>query len=101
MQKTFQQDVINRKVIKNTGQLPMCLIENHHEGIVNREKYDAVQAEMARWNAAKSPSKRAASKCFLFMYFLQPHWVPAFAMWRAQTSIRETSLLSPACVVPM
>ena len=22
MQKTFQQDVINRKVIKNTGQLP-------------------------------------------------------------------------------
>ena len=32
MQKTFQQDVINRKVIKNTGQLPMYLIENHHEG---------------------------------------------------------------------
>ena len=24
-----------------------------------------------------------------------------FAMWRAQTSIRETNLLSPACVVPM
>ena len=27
MQTTFQQDVINRKVIKNTGQLPMYLIE--------------------------------------------------------------------------
>lgn len=61
MQKTFQQDVINRKAIKNTGQLPMYLIENHHEGIVSREKYDAVQAEMARWNAAKSPSKRAST----------------------------------------
>lgn len=61
MQKTFQQDVINRKVIKNTGQLPMYLIENHHEGIVNREKYNAVQAEMARHKAAKSPSKRAAT----------------------------------------
>ena len=24
-----------------------------------------------------------------------------FAMWRTQTSIRETNLLSPACVVPM
>ena len=48
MQKTFQQDVINRKVIKNTGQLPMYLIENHHEGIVSREKYNAVQVEMAR-----------------------------------------------------
>ena len=61
MQKTFQQDVINRKVIKNTGQLPMYLIENHHEGIVSREKYNAVQAEMARRKAAKSPSKRAAT----------------------------------------
>ena len=29
-----------------------------------------------------------ASKCFIFMYFLQPHWVPA--TWRslAQISIR-------------
>ena len=61
MQKTFQQDVINRKVIKNTGQLPMYLIENHHEGIVSREKYNAVQAEMARRKAAKSPSKNAVT----------------------------------------
>ena len=61
MQKTFRQDVINRKVIKNTGQLPMYLIENHHEGIVSREKYNAVQAEMARRKAAKSPSKRAST----------------------------------------
>lgn len=37
MQKTFRQDFINRKAIKNTGQLPMYLIENHHEGIVSRE----------------------------------------------------------------
>ena len=61
MQKTFQQDVINRKVIKNTGQLPMYLIENHHEGIVSREKYYAVQAELARRKAARSPSKRAST----------------------------------------
>lgn len=61
MQKTFRQDFINRKAIKNTGQLPMYLFENHHEGIVSREKYDAVQAEMARRNAAKSPSKNAVT----------------------------------------
>ena len=61
MQKTFRQDFINRKAIKNTGQLPMYLIENHHEGIVSREKYDAIQAEMARRNAAKSPSKNAVT----------------------------------------
>lgn len=39
----------------------MYLIENHHEGIVSREKYNAVQAEMARRKAAKSPSKRAST----------------------------------------
>ena len=61
MQKTFQQDIINRKVIKNTGQFPMYLIENHHEGIVSRKKYNEVQAEMARWDAAKNPSKRAST----------------------------------------
>lgn len=61
LQKTFIQDCISKKVIKNTGQLPMYLIENHHEGIVSREKYNAVQAEMARRKAAKSPSKRAST----------------------------------------
>ena len=29
-----------------------------------------------------------ASKCFMFMYFLLPHWVPATWRSRAQTSIR-------------
>lgn len=72
MQKTFQQDVINRKVIKNTGQLPMYLIENHHEGIVSREKYNAVQAEMARRKAAKSPSKRATTGPFRLHQPLHP-----------------------------
>ena len=30
----------------------------------------------------------AASRCFIFMYFLLPHWVPATWRSRAQTSIR-------------
>lgn len=60
LQKTFIQDCISKKVIKNTGQLPQTLVQNHHEGIVNRETYDAVQAEFARRNAGKSPSKKTA-----------------------------------------
>ena len=31
--------------------LPKYLIQNHHEGIVSREIFDAVQLEMARRNA--------------------------------------------------
>jgi len=52
LQKTFIQDCISKKVIPNTGQLPKYLIQNHHEGIVSRETFDAVQLEMAR-RAAK------------------------------------------------
>lgn len=60
LQKTFIQDCISKKVIKNTGQLPQTLVQNHHEGIVDRETFDAAQAEFARRNAGKSPSKKSA-----------------------------------------
>ena len=33
-------------------------------------------------------SSRATSRCFMFMYFLLPHWVPATWRSRAQTSMR-------------
>ena len=36
----------------------MYLVQNHHDGIVDRKTFDAVQAEMARRSAGKSPSKR-------------------------------------------
>lgn len=61
LQKTFISDCISRKVIKNVGQLPMYLIENHHEGIVSREIYQATQAEFARRSSRRSPNKRAAA----------------------------------------
>ena len=60
LQKTYVSDCISKKVIRNTGQLPMYLVENHHEGIVDRKTFDAVQAEMARRSAGKSPSKKTA-----------------------------------------
>ena len=59
LQKTFRQDFISRKTIKNTGQLPMYLIENHHDAIVDRDKFNKVQTEMARRSAARSPSKKS------------------------------------------
>ena len=59
-QKTFIEDTISKKVKKNTGQLPMYLIQNHHEGIVSREMFKAAQAELARRNAGKAPSQKQA-----------------------------------------
>lgn len=60
LQKTYTSDCISRKVIRNTGQLPMYLVQNHHEPIVSRETFDAVQTELARRNAGRSPSKKYA-----------------------------------------
>ncbi len=56
MQKTFVEDCISKKVVKNTGQLPMYLVENNHPAIVSREVFNAAQSELARRNATKSPS---------------------------------------------
>ena len=60
LQKTYIDDCINKKVKKNTGQLPMYLVQNHHEGIISHETFDAAQAEIARRSAGKSPSKKNA-----------------------------------------
>lgn len=58
-QKTFKEGVIGGKVKKNTGQLPQVLVQNNHPGIVTREKFYAVQAEMKRRSSARSPSAKA------------------------------------------
>ena len=72
MQKTFGMDVISKKVVQNTGQLPKYLIQNHHEAIVSRETFQAVQLELARRNALKSASKQASTgrSCYTSKYAL-------------------------------
>ena len=60
-QKTFKECVIGGKVQKNNGQLPQVLIQNNHPGIVSREVFYAVQEEMKRRTAARSPSTKSAT----------------------------------------
>ena len=57
LQKTFIRDCISKQVIRNTGQLPMYLIQNHHEAIIPRERFDAVQMELARRRAPTGMSR--------------------------------------------
>lgn len=72
MQKTYISDCLSKKVIRNTGQLPMYLVENNHEGIVSRETYRAVQAEFARRSSRRSQNKKAVTglSCFTSKYAL-------------------------------
>ena len=51
----------------------MYLIENHHEGIVSRDTYNAAQAELARRNAKRAPSTKNAPtgrSCYSAKYAL-------------------------------
>lgn len=78
LQKTFTSDCISRKVIKNTGQLPMYLIQDHHEGIVDRNTFYAAQTELARRTSQKSPSKKNAPTgkgCYASKYALSERLV--------------------------
>ena len=73
LQKTYVKDCISHKVLRNHGQLPMYLIENHHDGIVSRDTYNAVQAELARRNAKRAPGTKSAPtgrSCYSVKYAL-------------------------------
>ena len=50
----------------------MYLVQNNHEAIIDRETYDAVQAEVARRTALHSPSKNAPTglSCYTSKYAL-------------------------------
>lgn len=59
-QKTFVDNCISRRRIKNTGQFRKCLIRDHHEAIIPRGQFDAVQFEMARRRAQSGRTKKSA-----------------------------------------
>lgn len=72
-QKTFVSDCIERKHIRNTGQLPMYLIQDHHEGIISRDTFLAAQTELARRISGKAPSRNKAPtgrSCYSAKYAL-------------------------------
>lgn len=59
-QKTYTRDCISKVKVKNVGQLPMYLIQNHHTPIVDRATFDAVQAEVARRTGTAAASIKTA-----------------------------------------
>lgn len=59
LQKTFISDCIDGKVVKNTGQLPMYLIRNNHDAIIDRSKFEQVQVEIARRAGTRKSAPKA------------------------------------------
>lgn len=73
LQKTYVEDVMTGKKIKNTGQVTSYYIRNSHPAIVSNEVFDKVQEEMTRRSrivykedgTAESKGKRYNSKYLL------------------------------------
>lgn len=107
MQKTYTQDCISKKQLRNRGQLPMYLVQDNHEGIISRDKFNEVRAEFARRNAGRAPSQKLAPSgrsCYSAKYALTERlvcgecgtlyrrcvWVKKgqkFAVWRCASRI--------------
>ena len=49
---------LGEQLKKNTGQLPQYYIENYHEGIVSKQMFREVQAEIARRNSKSAANQR-------------------------------------------
>lgn len=48
LQKTYTEDFLTKKTVKNCGALPQVLVKGDHEAIVDAEMWDAVQLELKR-----------------------------------------------------
>ena len=57
LQKTYVTDCITKKVKKNNGELPMYLVKDHHDAIIDRVTFNRVQTEIARRTSLRKPSK--------------------------------------------
>jgi DNA invertase Pin-like site-specific DNA recombinase len=54
LQKTYKRDFLSEKRVKNTGQAEQRYVENNHPGIIDRETWNAAQAEMKRRNSLRT-----------------------------------------------
>ena len=57
LQKTFRENHITKRTIKNEGQKPRYLAENTHESIIDLSIFNAVQAEIERRADLLTPSQ--------------------------------------------
>jgi DNA invertase Pin-like site-specific DNA recombinase len=62
LQKTFCEDYLTKRMIKNEGQIPSYYVENSHVPIVSIQMFEMVQQELAK-NALHG-SGRSNASCF-------------------------------------
>lgn len=53
LQKTFCQDFLNKKIVKNTGQMTQYHVKGSHPAIITEEIYNLVQEELKKRKASQ------------------------------------------------
>lgn len=61
LQKYFRRDVITKKSVRNTGELPQYLVEDAHEAIITKDTFDKVQNEIKRRAKVYNTAKKASN----------------------------------------
>ncbi len=59
LQKTYTENCITKKVLKNRGEMAKYLVTNNHPAIIDRDTFKAVQKEIAR----RSGKRKTSDKC--------------------------------------
>lgn len=63
LQKTYTVDFLTKKGIKNTGEMPQYYIEGHHEAIIPKHLFYAVQEEMLKRQSGRR-TKTGKKRCY-------------------------------------
>jgi len=48
LQKTYTENYLDHKIVKNSGQIPQYYVENNHPAIIDRDLWEQVQIELER-----------------------------------------------------
>lgn len=62
LQKWYTVDCLTHKLAVNYGQKPKYLVQNCHEGIIDRETWDKVRLELAKRSANSNRGRKRADK---------------------------------------
>ena len=53
MQKTYIEDYLTHKAVKNTGKVQAYLLHNHHIPIIPKDEWEQVQELLANWKTRR------------------------------------------------
>src|SRR5690606_40817032 len=68
-QKSYSKDYLAHKSVRNQGELPQYLIEDHHPSIIEPELFEAVQQEIKRRSQGIQTAKKHEHQTVFFKKF--------------------------------